>query len=96
MSNVEDNDGPEGQYRGEDILRVLEADSMTYHDFSVTYYMDRWGLRTIAGVSNAFDDNPPQVTTLGGPLNTAGRSAFYTQYDWLGTRFFLNLTMNFD
>jgi len=96
VSNEEDFDGPEGTYRGEDVLQVWYADSQIYHDFSVTYYMDRWGLRTIAGVSNAFDNNPPQVTTMNGLLNTAGRSAFYTQYDWLGTRFFLNLTMNFD
>ncbi|RLA31699.1 MAG: TonB-dependent receptor [Gammaproteobacteria bacterium] len=96
VSSEEDFDGSSGTYRGEDIERVLYADSIIYHDFSVTYYMDRWGLRTIAGVSNAFDENPPQVTTLGGPLSTAGKSAFYSQYDWLGTRFFLNLTMTFD
>ena len=96
VSSEEDFDGAGGIYRGEDIQRVLYADSIIYHDFSVTYFMDRLGLRTIVGVSNAFDENPPQVTTLGGPLNTAGTSAFYTQYDWLGTRFFLNLTMTFD
>ena len=91
-----DFDGPTTTYRGETVYRVLKADAVQYHDFSVTYYMNDWGLRTILGISNAFDDNPPQVSTLGGPLNTAGRSAFYSQYDWLGRRYFLNLRLNFD
>jgi len=91
-----DFDGPTATYRGETVNRVLKADSVVYHDFSVTYHMSQWGLRTIVGISNAFDDNPPQVTTLDEPLNTAGRSAFYSQYDWLGRRYFLNLTMTFD
>lgn len=96
VNSEEDFDGPTATYRGETVYRVLYADAIIYHDFSVTYYADQWGLRTILGVSNAFDDNPPQVTTLGGPLNTAGKSAFYSQYDWLGRRLFLNLTMTFD
>jgi iron complex outermembrane receptor protein len=48
-------------------------------------------------MSNAFDQKPPNVTTLNlGELNTAGVSAFYSQYDWLGRRFFLNLTKSFE
>jgi len=96
VDNTADEDGGTATYRGETVNRVLKADSIIYHDFSVTYYMDSWGLRTIVGVANAFDENPPQVSTILGALDTAGRSAFYTQYDWLGRRYFLNLTVNFD
>lgn len=99
VSNVEDEDGPEAPYWGDTVFRVLEAGSIQYHDFSLTYYMDKWGLRTIVGIANAFDEEPPQISTfggLGGPLQTAGRSALYSQYDWLGRRYFVNLTMNFD
>lgn len=53
-------------------------------------------IRFILGASNVLDEEPPQVTTLGGPLNTAGRSAFYSQYDWLGRRYFGNLTWSFE
>lgn len=96
VSSEQDFDGPTATYRGETVNRVLGADSVVYHDLSVTYYMNDWGLRVIGGVSNVADENPPQVSTLGGPLSTAGRSAFYTQYDWLGRRFFLNLTKKFE
>lgn len=96
VNSEEDFDGPEATYRGETVYRVLKADAVTYHDLSVTYYMDDWGLRTIVGVSNVLDEEPPQVSTLGGSLATAGESAFYSQYDWLGQRWFANLTWSFD
>jgi len=97
VSNVEHFGGNTATYRGETVNVVLEADAVTYHDISVTYHYDKWGLRTIVGMSNAFDQKPPNVTTLNlGELNTAGISAFYSQYDWLGRRFFLNLTKSFE
>ena len=96
VSNYKDEGGPEALYRGETVYRVLDADAVWYHDLSATYYMDDQRLRIILGVNNVLDTEPPQVSTLGGVLNTAGRSAFYTQYDWLGRRYFLNLTMTFD
>ena len=96
VNNEEDEDGPTALYRGETIYRVLKADAVDYHDFSVTYHMTDWNMRAILGVSNAFDTEPPQVTTLAEPLNNAGRSAFYSQYDWLGQRWFVNLTKSFE
>jgi len=46
----------------------------------------------VGGVSNAFDRTPPQVTTLGlGILSTQGTSPFYSQYDMIGQRWFLQL-----
>ena len=95
VSNVVDEDSST-TYRGEPVNLVLDADSVWYHDFSVTYHMDDLGLRAILGVSNVLDTEPPQVSTLGGILSSAGRSAFYSQYDWLGQRWFLNLTKSWD
>jgi iron complex outermembrane receptor protein len=83
-------------YRGDPVNLILKADDVWYHDFSVTYYMNDWDMRAIVGVANAFDEEPPQVSTLGGILSSAGRSAFYSQYDWLGQRWFLNLTKSWE
>ncbi len=48
------------------------------------------------GVSNVLDEEPPRVTTLNlGEVETIGNSAFYSQYDWLGRRYFLGLTKTF-
>jgi iron complex outermembrane receptor protein len=54
-------------------------------------------MSAVFGVANAFDEEPPQVTTLNlGEIDTQGQSAFYSQYDWLGRRFFVNLTKTFE
>ena len=79
-----------------DINLVLEADSVWYHDLSLTYEWAEQDMRVIFGVSNMFDEEPPQVSTFGGILATAGRSAFYSQYDWLGQRWFLNIMKSWD
>jgi iron complex outermembrane receptor protein len=48
------------------------------------------------GVANLFDEEPPRLTTLNlGEVTTIGNSAFYSQYDWIGRRFFLNVTKKF-
>lgn len=96
VNSEEDFDGPTVTYRDEEVYRVLKADAVWYHDLSVTYHMDDSGMKAIVGVSNLLDEEPPQVSTLGGPLNSAGRSAFYSQYDWLGQRWFVNLTWDFE
>ena len=57
VSSEQDFDGPTATYRGETVNRVLGADSVVYHDLSVTYYMNDWGLRVIGGVSNVADEN---------------------------------------
>jgi iron complex outermembrane recepter protein len=83
-------------YRGEQYDVVIASDSVMYHAFSVIYDWKDQGLKTAFGVANAFDKQPPQVTTLNlGELSTQGRSAFYSQYDWLGRRVFLNLSYDF-
>jgi iron complex outermembrane receptor protein len=82
--------------RGEVVDVVLKSDSVMYHSFSYTYDFVDEGLNAVVGIANAFDQAPPRVTTLNlGELSTEGNSAFYSQYDWLGRRLFVNLSYNF-
>lgn len=77
---------------------VMHTNSVTYHNLSVSYDWDDIGLRALLGVANLTGEDPPQVTTEGGTdaeINYVGRSAFYSQYDWYGRRFYANLTYSF-
>ena len=83
-------------YRGETVRVVLTTDMVIYHAASVSREFEDMGLTVRLGAANLFDEEPPRVTTLNlGELNTIGNSAFYSQYDWLGRRFFLNVTKDF-
>ena len=94
-SNEKRFGGNTATYRGEEVRVVLKTDDVIYHNFSVAYDFD-FGLRARVGVSNVFDENPPRLTTLNlGEVSTVGNSAFYSQYDWFGRRFFVNFTQEF-
>lgn len=96
VSNVEHHGGDTTTYRGETVRVVLDADAVWYHAFSVSKYFRDETLKTTLGVRNAFDKDPPRVTTLSlGELQTTGYSAFYSQYDYFGRRVFFNLTWDF-
>ena len=96
VSNVRDFGGDTTTYRGEEVRVVLDADAVWYHAFSVSKFFRNGSLMTTLGVRNAFDKKPPKVTTLSlGQLDTAGWSAFYSQYDYFGRRIFFNLTWDF-
>lgn len=83
-------------YRGEEVRIDLDDDGTFYHSFSVQKDFDEEDLSVIVGIANAFDQEPPRVTTLNlGELDTQGNSAFYSQYDWLGRRAFLNVSYDF-
>ncbi|WP_405228779.1 TonB-dependent receptor plug domain-containing protein [Lentisalinibacter sediminis] len=85
-------------YFGDSYRAVLSTDSVIYHNFSASYEWEEQGLTVLLGVANAFDEEPPQLTTQGtsGVIEMVGNSAFYSQYDWFGRRFFLNLKKTFD
>ncbi len=85
-------------YFGETYDAVLSTDSLIYHNFSTSYEWEDLGLRALIGVANLTNKEPPQLTTQGTSdiFTVIGKSAFTSQYDWFGRRFFLNLTMNFD
>ncbi|MGK2926745.1 MAG: TonB-dependent receptor plug domain-containing protein [Lysobacterales bacterium] len=83
-------------YRGDEVRVVLSADSVTYHTFSVTKWFTDTNLKAVLGMRNAFDKEPPRVTTLSlGELSTAGWSAFYSQYDYYGRTFYGNVSWTF-
>jgi iron complex outermembrane recepter protein len=89
-----DRFGGTATYRGDTVRVVRDVDRVIYHSFSGSRTFD--GDFTVRlGVANAFNKKPPQVSTLGGVLNTVGSSAFYSQYDWFGRRVFMNLSKNF-
>ena len=84
-------------YRRVNYDAVLGTGVAWYHNFSVSYRMDN-GLLILGGVSNAFDKNPAQLTRQGvgtDQYEMIGNSVLVSQYDMIGRRFFLNLTMNF-
>ncbi len=85
-------------YRGQEFNVLVETDMVHYHTASVKRDFEDMGLTVLLGVSNVFDEEPPRLTTLGatsGENLTAGNSAFYSQYDWIGRNFYLNLTKTF-
>lgn len=85
-----------GSIRGRDQFITLSSDSVSYHNVSAVYVFDDLGLEVTAGVANVLDEEPPRVTTLNlGELSTEGNSAFYSQYDSLGRRFFINTSYTF-
>jgi iron complex outermembrane receptor protein len=97
VENHTDYGGDTTTYRGETVRVVLETDDVFYNAFSATKFFPDWGVTATLGVRNAFDEEPPQVTTLSlGQLDTSGTSAFYSQYDYFGRRFFANLTWDFE
>ena len=74
----------------------LVADSVIYHSLSASYDFEN-GVIARVGVANVTDEIPPRMTSRGtsAEVDVLGKAAFYSQYDWLGRRIFLNLTMGF-
>jgi iron complex outermembrane receptor protein len=75
----------------------LIADDIMYHSLSATYDFEN-GLVARVGVSNLTDEQPPRMTSRGTSteVDVLGQAAFYSQYDWLGRRYFGSITMNFE
>lgn len=94
-SNVASYGGNTGTYYGMPVTFKLETEQTTYHSASLSRELP-YDINVRVGVANIFDEHPPAVTTLGlGEYNTVGTSAFYSQYDWLGRRFFVNMSKKF-
>ncbi|MBT1061977.1 TonB-dependent receptor [Bowmanella sp. Y26] len=86
----------DASYRGETVRVILHDDGTFYHAFSASKTFGDSGLSATFGVANAFNKKPPRVSTLDvGELDYSGNSAFYSQYDWLGRRFFLTMSYDF-
>lgn len=97
-SNVNSFGGTTGGYVGSPGVPVtykLETEQTVYHNVSLKRDLP-YDMSIRVGVSNVFDEHPPAVTTLNlGEYSTVGTSAFYSQYDWLGRRFFVNFNKKF-
>ena len=78
------------------VLADLTADSVLYHSLSASYGFEN-GLTALIGVANVTDEAPPRMTAedTANEVDIVGQSAFYSQYDWLGRRVFINLKMEF-
>jgi len=94
-SNIDSYGGNTGTYFGTPVTFKLKTEETTYHNVSLSRELP-FDITVRAGVSNVFDEQPPAVTTLNlGEYSTVGTSAFTSQYDWLGRRFFVNVNKKF-
>jgi len=85
-------------YRGVNYGAKLGTDAETYHSFSVAYEFANQ-LTLLGGVANAFDKEPPQLTSVQASpseYSMVGNALLASQYDPLGRRFFLNVTKTFE
>jgi len=75
----------------------LTAEATTYHNLSASYDFDN-GVVAMLGVANLLDEQPPRMTSrgTGNEVDVLGNVSLYSQYDWFGRRYFMNLTMNFN
>ena len=82
--------------QGVDRATKLKAESVVYHSLSASYSFEN-GFTALLGVANLTDETPPRMTSwrTSNEVDIVGQSAFYSQYDWLGRRFFINLKMEF-
>ena len=94
-SNIDSYGGNTGTSLGNPIRFKLKTEQVIYHSASLTRELPN-GFQVRVGVANVFDEAPPSVTTLNlGEYSTVGTSAFYSQYDWFGRRFFMNINKKF-
>lgn len=84
-------------YWGEEVDMKLSTPSIFYHAVSGTYDFSRYGITVTAGLSNLFDKEPPKISNVPNAnyINRIGTSAFYSQYDFIGRRMFLDVTYSF-
>ena len=82
-------------YWEEEVDIDLSTPSVFYHSLSGTYDFSKQGFRVTAGVSNLFDTEPPKLSNVPNYSSRIGTSAFYSQYDFLGRRVFVDLTYSF-
>lgn len=82
-------------YWGEQVDIELSTPTVLYHSLSGTYDFGSEGIRVTAGVSNLFDKAPPQLSNVPNYTSRIGTSAFYSQYDFIGRRLFVDLTYSF-
>jgi iron complex outermembrane recepter protein len=85
-----------GWYGDEEVDLDLVAEATTYHHMSISREFDA-GFTARFGVANVLDEEPPRMSsyTTGAEVSVLGEVAFYSQYDWYGRRYFLDVTKAF-
>ncbi len=89
--------GSEADFGSTELVEVdLKAEQTTYHSLSASYHFEN-GFVARLGVANVLDEIPPRLTAqgTGNEVRVVGNVAFYSQYDWLARRFFLNVSKEF-
>ena len=74
----------------------LKAESVVYQSLSASYMFENC-LTALIGVANLTDEQPPRMTSwrTSNEVDIVGQYAFYSQDDWLGRRFFVNVKLEF-
>jgi iron complex outermembrane receptor protein len=80
-------------FQGEQTRRVVRTPGIAYHTLSYGYDHAESGWSGVIGVRNLTDKEPPRLSRGGG--TRAGNSAFYSQYDFIGRSYFINLKYDF-
>ncbi|MXP10196.1 TonB-dependent receptor plug domain-containing protein [Pseudoblastomonas halimionae] len=71
---------------------VLEADDYFLHNLSAQFRADD-NLQFTIGVRNLLNTAPPRITAVG--FSTIGNAPLYSGYDYVGRKFFANVTFGF-
>jgi iron complex outermembrane receptor protein len=75
------------------VRQKRETEATLTHDVSVRYRNDDWSLTV--GIANLFDEEPPAVSTGFGFSRTGTVPITASQYDFLGRRYFINVSKSF-
>lgn len=92
--NYEETDGNTATFYGQPVIFDGEAEFTQYHNLTVSRIFEG-GYEVRLGVANLFNEHPPVISGRYNASRRMGNSAFYSQYDWFGRRYFLNVSMNF-
>ena len=73
----------------------VSTEFTAYHSLAVQRDLDK--LTVLVGVSNLFNEEPPAISDASGvsPSGNLGASVLASQYDYIGRRYFVNLTKRF-
>lgn len=80
-------------FLGQQVRRVNRIPGVSYHTLSFGYDHNESGWSTVFGIRNLMDKEPPRISRGAG--TRVGNSAFYSQYDWFGRSYFLNVKYDF-
>ncbi|WP_162925171.1 TonB-dependent receptor domain-containing protein [Aurantiacibacter odishensis] len=78
-----------------DVCLKLTTDAQFYHAASITREIGE-NFRITAGMSNITNNRPPRTSQVGGDgTQSFGQGLFYSQYDLIGRRAFVNLNVRY-